>query len=77
MKLYKVLRQFCTCFSDLISKLDPLSSIRRQHNTRSKTLPNAGHQKSDSAQILRANSIRTNRRNKFVDCIMAEDVNIG
>ncbi|KAI5123683.1 hypothetical protein M0805_001711 [Coniferiporia weirii] len=56
---------------------DPLSTIRRRRGSRSKA-PHFGpsQQKSGSSQLMRELSIKTNRRNKFVECLLSEDVNI-
>ncbi|KAH8119261.1 RabGAP/TBC [Phellopilus nigrolimitatus] len=57
---------------------DPLSTIRRRHASRPKRTQSSGpsHQKSGSSQLMRELSIRTNKRNKFVECLLAEDVSI-
>ncbi|KAL5485102.1 GYP1 [Sanghuangporus weigelae] len=54
---------------------DPFSSIHRNRLKRSQT-PGLGQQKNLSSQLQRETSIRTNRRNKFIECLLAEDVNI-
>lgn len=65
------------CYNTLISEVDPLFSVRQLRSSRSKSPSSNGHHKTESTQILRATSIRTNRKNKFIECILAEDVNIG
>ncbi|EJD03108.1 RabGAP/TBC [Fomitiporia mediterranea MF3/22] len=57
---------------------DPLSNIRRRHSSRSKRPQTSGNgqQKSITSQLMRETSIKTNRRNKFIECLLAEDVNI-
>ena len=66
---------------------DPLNGIRRgnaqndlppivsHHNDRKSIAKQERPEKTE--KLLRERSIRTNRRNKFVECLSSQDVNIG
>jgi TBC1 domain family member 2 len=67
-----------------VSFQDPLNGIRRG-NTQNDLLPLVNDRQSMPRQerpektekLLRERSIRTNRRNKFIECLSSQDVNIG
>ena len=69
-------------FQTLIQCLDPLHLVRRRTSKR----PNAGsrsrshspaHGARSPERLIREHSIRTNRRHKFIECLMREDVDMG
>ena len=59
--------------------LDPLTIIRRRRGARNHGLDSSSSpsKKSSSSHVIRELSIKTNRKNKFVDCLLAEEVNLG
>jgi hypothetical protein len=65
----------------LIQQIDPLHAIRRRMSKPSESPRQRKPQTSDvnekSEKVMRERSIRTNRRHKFVECLISQDVNIG
>ncbi|KAF8497654.1 rab-GTPase-TBC domain-containing protein [Gautieria morchelliformis] len=56
---------------------DPLYSLRNPARRREARSPSPSRHTDSTASVRRERSIRTNRRRKFEDCLLAQDVNIA
>lgn len=67
----------CVCKTGLSLYADPLYLIRRRVDKRPSSSHSTDGADTGSAKLMRERSIKTNRRQRFIDCLTQEDVSMG